>query len=77
MLPGFAYSVMQKIQDKWKISTCGEVRRIADEVTLQKVLGPGTGKKLWNYVRGVDDRELKAEENRKSVSAAINVCSPL
>lgn len=46
---------------------------LKEAATLQKVLGPGTGTKLWNFVRGIDERELKAEETRRSISASINV----
>lgn len=73
ILPGFGYNTIEKIKAKWGFTTCGEVHDIKDESALQRVLGPGTGSKLWNFVRGIDDRQLKSDEMRKSVSASINV----
>ncbi|KAF8338981.1 uncharacterized protein EI90DRAFT_2908211 [Cantharellus anzutake] len=70
-LPGFASSAKQKIEAKWGINTCGEVRKLGGVEVLQKVLGPGNGEKLWKYIRGMDDRGLKFEEPRKSLSAAV------
>ncbi|KAF8307292.1 DNA repair protein [Clavulina sp. PMI_390] len=72
VLPGFGWSNVEKIKNKWKFSTCGEVQKLNDEAALQKVLGPGTGSKLFRFVKGEDDRKLKGDEIRKSVSANIN-----
>ena len=79
VLPGFGYNTIEKIESKWGVKTCGDVRELAglkEAGAVQKALGPGTGTKLWNFVRGVDGRELKAEEVRRSVSASINVRPP-
>lgn len=73
VLPGFGRSTLEKIKNKWNITTCGEAQQLKDESALQKVLGPGTGSKLWNFVRGIDKRGLKSDDMRKTVSATINV----
>ena|ERR1700733_1065863 len=73
VLPGFGRSTLEKIQAKWGITTFGEARGINDIGAMQRLLGAGTGTKLWNFVRGIDDRELKPDENRRTVSATINV----
>jgi DNA repair protein REV1 len=76
VLPGFGHSTIEKIVSKWGTKTCGEVQEkseMKETAALQKVLGPGTGIKLWNFVRGIDDRQFKAEEPKKTVSANINV----
>lgn len=73
ILPGFGYNTIEKIKAKWNITTCGEAQKFRDESAFQKVLGPGTGSKLFNFVRGIDERQLKSDEMRKSVSATINV----
>jgi DNA repair protein REV1 len=79
ILPGFGRSTLEKIKSKWGITTCGETRELKDIGAMQKWLGAGTGAKLWNFVRGIDDQELRSEEDRKTVSATINVrsCLPL
>ena len=73
ILPGFGRSALEKIKAKWGITTCGEAREIKDIGAMQKLLGARTGAKLWNFVRGIDDRELRPDEDRKTVSATINV----
>ena len=40
---------------------------------LKDVLGEKTGEMLYNYARGIDNRELTTETVRKSVSAEVNV----
>jgi DNA repair protein REV1 len=39
---------------------------------LQKEFGPKTGQMLYRFCRGLDDRPVRTEKERKSVSAEIN-----
>ena len=45
--------------------------------SLQKLLGKGTGEKMWKAARGLDDTRLESDKPRKSVSAEVNVSSRL
>ncbi|KAG8709119.1 deoxycytidyl transferase [Ceratobasidium sp. 395] len=40
--------------------------------TLQKALGDKSGERIWNAIRGIDDRVLESDKPRKSVSADVN-----
>lgn len=40
---------------------------------LREALGDKTGEMLFNYARGIDNRELETDNVRKSVSAEVNV----
>ena len=39
---------------------------------LKKEFGPKLGQSLYNYCRGIDDRPINFEQERKSVSAEVN-----
>ena len=51
--------------------TCGDLQGVSLSA-LQKEFGPKTGQALYSYCRGIDDRPIKVERERKSVSAEIN-----
>ena len=53
------------------VHSCAELQQLSLQ-TLQQQFGTKTGKNLYNICRGVDDRPLKTEHTRKSVSAEIN-----
>ncbi|XP_038673709.1 DNA repair protein REV1 [Scyliorhinus canicula] len=53
------------------VKTCGELQQILMP-TLQKEFGPKTGQMLYRFCRGLDDRPVRTEKERKSVSAEIN-----
>ncbi|XP_060682612.1 DNA repair protein REV1 isoform X1 [Hemiscyllium ocellatum] len=53
------------------VKTCGELQQILMS-TLQKEFGPKTGQMLYRFCRGLDDRPVRTERERKSVSAEIN-----
>lgn len=40
---------------------------------LQAKLGTKMGQTLFNFSRGIDDRELTTHQKRQSVSAEVNV----
>jgi hypothetical protein len=72
-LPGVGYSIRDKIETKFGVRTCGEVRDKISKEALQKTLGDGIGAKMWDSVRGIDHSPLGVEQKRKSVSAEVNV----
>lgn len=53
------------------IKTCGDLQSLS-MAKLQKEFGPKTGQMLYRYCRGLDDRLVQREKERKSVSAEIN-----
>ncbi|XP_069747115.1 DNA repair protein REV1 isoform X2 [Narcine bancroftii] len=53
------------------VKTCGELQEILLP-KLQKEFGPKTGQMLYRFCRGLDDRPVQTEKERKSVSAEIN-----
>ncbi|XP_009082277.1 PREDICTED: DNA repair protein REV1-like [Acanthisitta chloris] len=53
------------------IKTCGDLQ-CASMSKLQKEFGPKTGQMLYRFCRGLDDRPVRTEKERKSVSAEIN-----
>ena len=53
------------------VKTCGDLQEIPLG-TLQKEFGPKNGLSLHQACRGQDDRTIKTEKERKSVSAEIN-----
>ena len=69
-LPGVGFALNQKLQSL-NVVTCAELQRISMSV-LRREFGQKTGEMLYKYSRGQDDRQLKIERERKSVSAEIN-----
>ena len=69
-LPGVGWSLGQKLQTLGA-KTCADLQKFSCQA-LQKEFGPKTGLLLYQYCRGIDDRNLKTERERRSVSAEIN-----
>lgn len=69
---GFGHSMKEKAQDKLGVTTLGELTKKSRGV-LCDALGKSTGERLYNAVRGIDDRKLESDKPRKSVSCEINV----
>ncbi|KAL4221825.1 deoxycytidyl transferase [Mactra antiquata] len=69
-LPGVGWSLTKRFE-ALNVRTCGELQTISLEV-LQKDFGPKTGQSMYRYCRGQDDRPIKMEQQRKSVSAEVN-----
>ena len=69
-LPGVGYALNQKLQSL-NVVTCTDLQRISISV-LRREFGQKTGEMLFKFSRGQDDRQLKIERERKSVSAEIN-----
>ncbi|WAR14731.1 REV1-like protein [Mya arenaria] len=67
---GIGWSLTKRFE-AMKVTTCGDLQRLSLD-TLQKELGPKTGQSLYRYCRGQDDRPIKIEQQRKSVSAEVN-----
>lgn len=53
------------------VTTCGDLQQLSI-VRLQKEFGPRTGQTLFRFCRGLDDRLVRSEKERKSVSAEMN-----
>uniref|UniRef100_A0A8C5P6Q6 DNA repair protein REV1 n=1 Tax=Leptobrachium leishanense TaxID=445787 RepID=A0A8C5P6Q6_9ANUR len=69
-LPGVGRSMEHKLASMG-VKTCGDLQNIAMS-KLQKEFGPKTGQTLYRFCRGLDDRPIRKEKERKSVSAEIN-----
>ncbi|KAM8856561.1 DNA repair protein REV1 isoform 7-T7 [Spinachia spinachia] len=53
------------------VRSCGDLQQ-ASLSQLQKKFGPRTGQTLFRFCRGLDDRPVRYEKERKSVSAEMN-----
>ncbi|XP_073867178.1 DNA repair protein REV1 isoform X18 [Macaca fascicularis] len=69
-LPGVGCSMESKLASLG-IKTCGDLQYMT-MAKLQKEFGPKTGQMLYRFCRGLDDRPVRTEKERKSVSAEIN-----
>ena len=67
---GVGWTIRSKLQNL-NVTTCGDLQAVPLS-TLQKEFGPKNGQSLHNFCRGKDDRAIKVEKERKSVSAEIN-----
>lgn len=69
-LPGVGHALNEKLMS-FNMVTCEQLQSLSKSF-LQQEFGEKTGEKLFKYSRGIDDRKLKLEQERKSVSAEIN-----
>ncbi|KAJ5184013.1 DNA repair protein Rev1 [Penicillium capsulatum] len=69
-LPGVGYSLSAKLEDLG-IKFVKDIRELTRERLISS-LGPKTGLRIWDYSRGIDRKEVGAEDIRKSVSAEVN-----
>ncbi|XP_030057278.1 DNA repair protein REV1 isoform X2 [Microcaecilia unicolor] len=69
-LPGVGRTMESKLASLG-IKTCGDLQNMT-MMKLQKDFGPKTGQMLYRFCRGLDDRPVQKEKERKSVSAEIN-----
>ncbi|XP_036912680.1 DNA repair protein REV1 isoform X5 [Sturnira hondurensis] len=69
-LPGVGRSMESKLASLG-IKTCGDLQYMT-MTKLQKEFGPKTGQMLYRFCRGLDDRPVRTEKERKSISAEIN-----
>ncbi|XP_004686220.1 PREDICTED: DNA repair protein REV1 isoform X1 [Condylura cristata] len=69
-LPGVGRSMESKLTSLG-IKTCGDLQYMT-MAKLQREFGPKTGQMLYRFCRGLDDRPVRTEKERKSVSAEIN-----
>uniref|UniRef100_A0A3B4GB87 DNA repair protein REV1 n=1 Tax=Pundamilia nyererei TaxID=303518 RepID=A0A3B4GB87_9CICH len=53
------------------VRSCGDLQQVSLS-KLQKKFGPRTGQTLFRFCRGLDDRPVRYEKERKSVSAEMN-----
>ncbi|KAG7463430.1 hypothetical protein MATL_G00176470 [Megalops atlanticus] len=69
-LPGVGRSMGYKLASLG-VRTCGDLQQVSMS-RLQKEFGPRTGQTLFRFCRGLDDRPVRSERERKSVSAEMN-----
>ena len=67
---GVGYTLSSRLE-ALGILTCAQLQQ-KSLAELQKEFGPKTGQSLYKFSRGQDDRPIKVEKERKSVSAEIN-----
>ena len=68
--PGVGWSMTRKLS-KMGVENCGDLQKLPLSA-LQKEFGPKTGQSLYCFCRGEDDRPIRTERERKSVSAEVN-----
>lgn len=69
-LPGVG-PVMGRKLAAMGVRSCGDLQQVGLS-QLQKKFGPRTGQTLFRFCRGLDDRPVRYEKERKSVSAEMN-----
>ncbi|XP_071775816.1 DNA repair protein REV1 [Centroberyx gerrardi] len=69
-LPGVG-PVMGRKLAAMGVRSCGDLQQVSLS-QLQKGFGPRTGQTLFRFCRGLDDRPVRYEKERKSVSAEMN-----
>ncbi|KAL2081111.1 hypothetical protein ACEWY4_022964 [Coilia grayii] len=69
-LPGVGRSMGSKLASLG-VSSCGDLQQVS-MARLQREFGPRTGQTLFRFCRGLDDRPVRTEKERKSVSAEMN-----
>ncbi|XP_030642140.1 DNA repair protein REV1 [Chanos chanos] len=69
-LPGVGRSMASKL-GSLGVNTCGDLQQVS-MARLQREFGPRTGQTLFRFCRGLDDRAVRSEKARKSVSAEMN-----
>ncbi|CAB1458723.1 unnamed protein product [Pleuronectes platessa] len=69
-LPGVG-PVMGRKLAAMSVRSCGDLQQLSLS-QLQKKFGPRTGQTLFCFSRGLDDRPVRYEKERKSVSAEMN-----
>lgn len=71
-LHGFAGAVRDKALTSFGTSKLGDLAKYS-KGALQQSLGDKSGERIWNAIRGIDNRVLESDKPRKSVSADVNV----
>ena len=69
-LPGVGRTNSHKFK-AMGITNCGQLQE-KSLAFLQREFGPKLGQSLYNYCRGIDDRVINFEQERKSISAEVN-----
>eukprot|EP00057_Strongylocentrotus_purpuratus_P008637 XP_011663111.1 PREDICTED: DNA repair protein REV1-like [Strongylocentrotus purpuratus] len=69
-LPGVGRSTTRKMETL-DIKTCADLQQLSLGA-VQKEFGQKTGQLLYGFCRGLDDRPIRQEQERKSVSAEVN-----
>jgi DNA repair protein REV1 len=69
-LPGIGRQISSKLKDSFGIETCKELQ-YQSKSSLESVVGEKTGKMLYEYARGIDNKQLENKE-RQSIGAEVN-----
>ena len=70
LLPGVGWALGKKLDD-FGIESCGQLQEVPLE-TLRHRHGAKTGEMLYYFCRGMDQRELQLNHEKKSMSVDIN-----
>ncbi|KAJ3339737.1 deoxycytidyl transferase [Gonapodya sp. JEL0774] len=70
-LPGVGWAIARKLLEEKKITTVGQLAQLS-KAELQRDFGDKTGESLYNFARGIDDRVIKRDAQRSTVSAEVN-----
>ena len=71
-LYNFGYATQKKVETIFQTTKCGDLLKHS-KASLQACLGEKNGQTLYNFVRGIDPRPLTPHQERRSVSAEVNV----
>jgi DNA repair protein REV1 len=69
-IPGVGYQKLKKLKDL-RIETCGQMQDMPQS-ELERLFGPKTGEKLFQYCRGVCDRKIQTSRRRKNIGLDVN-----
>ncbi|KAI8048784.1 hypothetical protein BDF22DRAFT_746510 [Syncephalis plumigaleata] len=69
-LPGVGWSLGKRLKEK-HIETGSDLRKIKQD-TLQQWFGVSTGRMLYKFVRGIDERPLQTATHRQSISTNVS-----
>lgn len=70
-LPGVGWVQSKKIEESLKTRRVGDIRNMPLQ-RVQDALGDNWGRTVQQYAKGIDARELKSGQPRKSVSTEVN-----
>lgn len=69
-IPGIGRTIGAQLRNL-SVKTCGDLQKFS-LLALKKEFGEKTGKTLYLHCRGIDDRKVNFNHERKSVSAEVN-----
>lgn len=70
-LPGVGYRMRKQLAEKLGVQFVGDLQRYPRQ-RLQELFGEKRGTQLFNFCRGIDERQLELDASRKSIGVDIN-----